>query len=103
MTTFNELIEKIKNSDAERMYYNFREIVEEYKDLEEIDEDMEHFVEDENDDRRKISIGIFKHFPSETIIKATTRINNDPCGNFNVMNFSVIKVEKKEKTITVYE
>ena len=99
MNTLNELMVKIENSDAETMYYNFRKIVEEYKDLEEIDEDMDHFIEDEDDDRRKVSIGIFKHIPSETTIKATTRINNDPCGNFNVMNFSIVEVEKKRKQL----
>ena len=103
MEDYNTFIENIKNKDEETMYRNFVNVLNEEKFIEEVDKDYQEFIEDVNDDRRRISIGIFKHIPSGTLFKATTRINNDPCGNFNVMDFSIGRVSKKEKTVTVYE
>ena len=105
MEKYDELLNQVENSDAETMYNNFCKIIEtdgRERILKEVAEDMEHFIEDENDDRRLISIGIFEHIPSNTLFKITTRINNDRM-NFSVMNCSIESVLRKEKTIIVYE
>ena len=104
MKNFSDFKKEIYNSNDKVMYRNFDNVLEQDSDeavVKWVAEDIEHFVEDKNDDRRRISVGVYNHIESDTLFKVTTRINNDPCGNFNVMDFSM-NVTTREERIEVF-
>jgi len=103
MKTYEDFLEDIKSNDEETMYRQFEsEYTNNYQDFQNVQGDYESFKEDENDDRRRISEEVIIHLPSGTTFKVITRINNDPCGNFNVMDFNIDKVTKSTKIIEIY-